>query len=145
METKINNSATYSINADRIKEIARKTASGDKKSTPISLLWQKTPLFSERAFRRNLSQGIMKGETLLAISKALDCTPYYFMEPSPMGDFLTPLKYWHYEIQELSMEETRYKFFLARNLAPDKIKRISPEDIERIETLAQEIIDKYEN
>ena len=125
----------YSINSDRIKDIVK------QRGTSVRQLQKKTFLTTERAFRRNLAKGQMLGQTLLEISEALDCTPYYFLEPCPMFDMI-PLSYSHYMIQELSIAETRFNFFLIRGLEAKQINSISREEIDRFEQFALDFIDQ---
>ena len=147
----------YQINSDRVKEVAeerkqtisslsRKTSLGkrrDKEDPDKEYQYEESLRSKLRSFQRNMSKGSMRGDTLLAISKVLDCTPYYFMEPSPMGDFLCRLPFWHYEFQFVSIPDTFYKFFLARNMTPEEIASISQEDKEAFEESAWQLVKKY--
>lgn len=135
----IDGSSTYLINADRIKEIAK------LRKISIAKLCKGVPFnFQERSLRRNLADGKMRGYTLLSISKTLNCTPFYFMEPSPLGFFSeVPLEYWHYEIQELTLTETRYQFLMIRGMSPKEIEELTQDEIDEIEALVEKIKQKH--
>lgn len=136
--TTIEGDKTYSINSQRIKDRARARKITMAKLSKLASLSEVSSLY------RNLRERYMKGATLLDISKALDCTPYYFLEPSVMF-FDEPLQYWHYEYQQVGVDKSFRNFFLARNLCPDDINRISREDRDAFEAFAQTIIDKYKS
>ena len=148
----INETAMYQINPDRIKErVDARETTFDAIENAINEELGIQP----RSLKRNRQQKKMKGDTLLCLSRLLDCTPYYFMDPSPLWftedldknekPKMIPLRFWTYEIQTLSAQETRRQSLLIRGMQPEIIDSLTHEEVGLYETFMIEFIARIES
>lgn len=132
---------SYPIDAQRIKTQA------DKRGWTIYKI-AKSISIDLRSLRRNLAKGNMQGKTIVEVSRLLDCTPYYFLNPSPLDNWLMtdgePLGFWNYEIQTLDIAKTRRDFLIIRGLDPHLYAQLDQKDIEELETMIIKYVGRIE-